>query len=145
MCLVAVMVLVGPASAAAEVGGLARERRLERRVLELEVQQDAQKEARDRQADAFSAATSRIEIVNGALVGLITLAAVLGALLAIRWVRQLAHRLVEAQIETAIDQKGREVFEAVSTEMRREYDDKFTELYRKFNRLVDNQDEDKVK
>lgn len=142
MVLATAMALVMPLGAAAESDGLSVGD-LQRRVLELELRLDAQEEARDRQADAFSAAATRVEVVNGAVIGLITLAAVLAALLAIRWVRELAHRMIETQIEAAIDDKGREVFEAVSTELRREYDDKFTDLYRRFRRLVDDEDEEK--
>lgn len=132
LCLAAAMG-VGASGAVAQGG----QPDLEEQVLELQLTLDAQEEARDRQADAFSAAASRMEFVNAVLVGLITLAALAGALLAIRWVRQLAHRIIEAQIETEVDRKGTEIFESVSTELRAEYDEKFAELYRRFNRLVD--------
>lgn len=112
---------------------------LERRLTRVEAELGAQAEARDRQADAFDAATSRIEIVNGALVGTIALATLLGAMLALRWVRELAERRIAAQVETVVRQTGREVFEADSAELREAYDEKFAELYRRFKRLVEDE------
>lgn len=127
------LVFAFPATMGADAEELRVERALQQKLISLEARLDAQEEARDRQADAFSAATSRIEIVNGALVGLIALAGVLGFLLAIRSVRQLAH----AQVETAIERAGKEIFEADSAELREEYDEKFAALYRRYHQLVD--------
>jgi len=137
VCVIAVTLLSSPTAIAAGAAPGEPERRLERRLSRVEARLDAEREARDRQADAFDAAASRIEIVNGVLVGLITLAGVLGALLALRWVRQLAHKQIVAQVEMAVAQKGEEIFEADSATLRAEYDGKFADLYRRYHRLFD--------
>lgn len=94
-------------------------------------------EARDRQANAFDAAVSRIEMVNGALVAIIALAGVGGSLLAVRWVRSLARDQVAAQINSAVQDVGKEIFEADSEKLCDEYEKKFADLYRQYNRLVE--------
>jgi hypothetical protein len=106
-------------------------------LVRIQAELNAQQEARDRQADAFAAAASRIEIVNGALVGVIALAGVLGAFLAIRWVRQLANEQIALQVETTIKDTGEKIFESDSTALRDEYDAKFAAQYRRYSRLVD--------
>jgi hypothetical protein len=137
MCVVAALALGVPATASAGMSGLEGRPPLELRLTRLEAELDAQAEARDRQADAFDAAISRIEVVDGALVGIIALAAVLGALLAIRWVRELAHRQIAAQIEMTVEERGGMMFEEEAAELREEYDEKFATLYRRYHRLVD--------
>jgi hypothetical protein len=137
MCVIAALALGVPATASADMPGLEGRPPLELRLTRLEAELDAQAEARDRQADAFDAAISRIEVVDGALVAIIALAAVLGALLAIRWVRELAHRQIAAQIETTVEERGGMMFEEEAAELREEYDEKFATLYRRYHRLVD--------
>jgi hypothetical protein len=137
VCLMAAFALGAPAMASASTTESGGGPSLRWQVMRLQARLDAQSEARDRQADAFDAAASRMEVVNGALVGAITLAAVLGSLLAIRWVRQLAHQQIASQVETAMNDIGREVFEADSAALRSEYDEKFASLYRRYHQLVE--------
>lgn len=124
-----------PVSAQASTGDL----QLDRRLIRLEAETAAQAEARARQADAFNAAATRMEFVNGALVAVIALAGIGGSLLAIRWVRSLAHDQVEAQIDSAIRETGESIFERDAKDLRNEYEEKFTRLYREFQETFENQ------
>lgn len=110
---------------------------LRERLLEVEATLGAQREARDRQADAFDAAVARIEFVNGFLVVVLALAGIGGSLLAIRWVRSLAREQVAEQIPSAVGELGREIFEKDSTALCAKYDDLFADLYRQYHELVE--------
>jgi hypothetical protein len=91
--------------------------------------------AADRQGEAFDAAASRIEMVNAALVAVIALAGLGGAILAAKWVRQTAQEQIAVQVEQA----GQKVFEAEAASLRDEYEEKFAALYRRFKRLTEQQ------
>lgn len=116
----------------AAVGGSMHER-----LLRVEAELAAQSEARDRQADAFDAATSRIEMIDGLLVAVIALAGIGGSLLAIRWVRSLAKDQVAEQVATAVDDVGHKIFEAKASAFQAEVDAKFADLYREYHKLVE--------
>lgn len=138
---VAVLAVVGAQPAFALAAPSAPEtqtgRRLGARLVRLEADLDAQAEARDRQADAFDAAVSRIEMVNSMLIAVIALAGIGGSLLAIRWVRSLARDQVAEQISNAVGDTGREIFKAESDALAAEYDQKFADIYRQYHELVE--------
>jgi hypothetical protein len=133
---VAIACLLSSSSSLAAPVGQGREP-LSLRLHELEAQLDAQQEARDRQADAFDAAATRVELINGAVVIVLALAGIFGTLLAMRWVREFAEKQIADQIDTAIRDMGREIFEAESAALVDKYETKFAEQYRRYERLVE--------
>ena len=106
------------------------------RLLKVEAALEAQHEARDRQADAFDAAVARMEFLNAVLVAVIAIAGIGGSLLAIQWVRQVAHNQVAAQIDSVIRDTGKEIFEAHSSALRDEFEEKFSRQYLEYERLL---------
>ncbi|HEX3241139.1 MAG TPA: hypothetical protein VHR18_13515 [Solirubrobacterales bacterium] len=112
---------------------------LKLRIIQLEAQVNAEQEARDRQADAFDATVSRIEFANGALVAFIAIAGIGGGLLTIRWVRSFAADQVNAQLSSAIEERGDRIFEAKALALHDEYEERFSEQYVRFKRLTDRQ------
>jgi hypothetical protein len=126
------------ASSAAPIArdGVANSSSFRERLLKVEAELTAQTEARNRQADAFDAATTRIEMVNSLLVAVIALAGIGGSLLAIRWVRSLAQDQVADQVAKAVDDIGHKTFEAKADVLSVEYDRKFADLYREYHKLV---------
>jgi hypothetical protein len=126
------MLLANSACAAGGVGlALASQKA---QLIRLQAELDAQREARDRQADSFDAAVSRIEMVNEALVVILAIAGIAGGLLAIRWVRSLARDQVAEQIGSAIRETGEEIFEADARDLREEYEEKFAQQYKYYKR-----------
>jgi hypothetical protein len=107
------------------------------RLVKLEAALAAQHEARDRQADAFDAAVSRMEFINAALAAFIAIAGIGGSLLAIRWIRAVAREQVAAQIDSAIHQTGQQIFEARSEMLRDEFEEKFSRQYAEYEKLLD--------
>jgi hypothetical protein len=133
---VAIASLLSPSTAIAAPVGQGRVP-VSLRIQKLEAQLEAQQEARDRQADAFDAATARVELINGALVAVLALAGILGTLLAMRWVREFAENQMADQLDTAVRDMGREIFKADSDTLVEEYEAKFAELYQRYERLVE--------
>ena len=76
--------ILGPASARGAPGGSIPITATDLRLIRIQAELNAQHEARDRQADAFDAAVSRIEAINEAMVILIALAGLGASLVAIR-------------------------------------------------------------
>lgn len=109
------------------------------RLVRIETKLSDQTEAADRQGEAFDAAVNRIEIVNLALVCVIALAGVGGSILAVRWVRHEAREQIAGQVKTVVQQAGENIFESEAASLREEYEDKFTTLYRRYQRLADDE------
>jgi hypothetical protein len=110
---------------------------VERELLRLRAEVNAQGEARTRQADAFDAAATRIEIVNGALVLVVALVSVVTGFVGVRWVRSFAEKQVSERVDAGIAATGQAVFEAEARSLRDEYDAKFAEQYRRYSDLVE--------
>lgn len=98
---------------------------------------DGQSEARDRQADAFDAATKQIEVVNAALAIILALGGIGATLLALRWVQSYTRAQVQTRIDSTLRQVGSATFDREARDLREEYETKFAELYSRYNRLID--------
>lgn len=131
---VACALLCAPVATAA-----GREKAPALRLAQVEAELDAQREARDRQADAFEAAVSQIELVNATLVAFLALAGIFTALMATRWVRDFTEKLMKDRVDQAIQKVGREVFAANSDALTTEYEAKFAQLYQRYEELVERQ------
>lgn len=107
------------------------------RLVAIEAKLEVQQEAMDRQTDAFEAAASRIEFVNAALVAFLALAGIFAAFMATRWVRDFTEKSMNDRVDQAIERAGREVFAASSQALTEEYEAKFTQLYQRYEGLVE--------
>jgi hypothetical protein len=133
----AVVLVLGQATPALVPGTAAAKLTVpEIRMVRMQAELDAQAEARARQADAFEAAATRIEMVNLAVAIFVGLLALGATLLGIGIIRRFAREQVEAQSTKILQDAGTQIFETESAALRREYDTKFANLYRRFERVV---------
>lgn len=87
------------------------------------------------------AASSRIEYLAFVLVVVLTLAAIGAGVLTIRWVQDSAKEQVQKQVKASVEETGEEVFEQEARALREEYEEKFAELYRRFERVVEEREQ----
>jgi hypothetical protein len=109
---------------------------LSRRVERLEYQLQAQQEARNRQAEAFDAAVREIELMNGALILVITVGGIGATLLTLNWVRDYAKTQMDRKIDEAVRVAGSATFAREAAALREEYDEKFAKAYEDYRALI---------
>ncbi len=106
-------------------------------VQRMQAKLDAEQEARDRQADAFDAATQQVEVVNAALAVVLALGGIGATVLGLRWVRSYTEQRVAARIDETIRDAGTELFTKEAARLTSEYDEKFAAAYSKYHGLVE--------
>lgn len=112
-------------------------RQLRERINALEIKLAAQEEARDRQADAFDAATRQVEVVNSALAIILALGGIGATLLGLRWVRSYTEQRVAEQIDKTFREAGTAIFDREAAALVQTYDAKFADAYSRYHGLIE--------